>query len=182
MKKVCLILIIGLFIFINNVYSSELILNSLKEGNKIIFIRHAIAPGNGDPDNFDINDCETQRNLSEKGIKQSKNIGIYFEKNQIKIDKILSSEWCRCKDTAKIAFNNFETFDSLNSFYDAKFAQNEDMQIKNLKKYIKSWESDKNLILVTHFVVISSILNVGISSGEMIISDKNYNIIGNKIF
>ena len=182
MKKVCLILIIGLFIFINNVYSSELILNSLKEGNKIIFIRHAIAPGNGDPDNFDINDCETQRNLSEKGIKQSKNIGIYFEKNQIKIDKILSSEWCRCKDTAKIAFNNFETFDSLNSFYDAKFAQNEDMQIKNLKKYIKSWESDKNLILVTHFVVISSILNVGISSGEMIISDKNYNIIANKIF
>jgi len=182
MKKVCLILIIGLFIFINNVYSSELILNSLKEGNKIIFIRHAIAPGNGDPDNFDINDCETQRNLSEKGIKQSKNIGIYFEKNQIKIDKILSSEWCRCKDTAKIAFNNFETFDSLNSFYDEKFAQNEDIQIQNLKKYIKSWKSDKNLILVTHFVVISSILNVGISSGEMIISDKNYNIIANKIF
>ena len=182
MKKVCLILIIGLFIFINNVYSSELILNSLKEGNKIIFIRHAIAPGNGDPDNFDINDCETQRNLSKKGIEQSKNIGIYFEKNKIKIDKILSSEWCRCKDTAKIAFNNFETFDSLNSFYDEKFALNEDMQIKNLKKYIKSWESDKNLILVTHFVVISSILNVGISSGEMIISDKNYNIIANKIF
>ena len=182
MKKVCLILFIGLFIFEDNVYSSDLILNSLKEGKKIIFIRHAIAPGNGDPDNFDINDCETQRNLSKKGIEQSKNIGIYFEKNKIKIDKILSSEWCRCKDTAKIAFNNFETFDGLNSFYDEKFSANEDMQIKNLKKYIKSWESDKNLILVTHFVVISSILNVGISSGEMIISDKNYNIIGNKIF
>ena len=182
MKKVCLILFIGLFIFQDNVYSSDLILNSLKEGKKIIFIRHAIAPGNGDPDNFDINDCETQRNLSEKGIEQSKNIGIFFEENKIKIDKILSSEWCRCKDTAKIAFNNFETFDALNSFYDEKFAQNEDMQIKNLKKYIKSWESDKNLILVTHFVVISSILNVGISSGEMIISDKNYNIIANKNF
>ena len=182
MKKVCLILFIGLFIFQDNVYSSDLILNSLKEGKKIIFIRHAIAPGNGDPDNFDINDCETQRNLSEKGIEQSKNIRIFFEENKIKIDKILSSEWCRCKDTAKIAFNNFETFDALNSFYDEKFAQNEDMQIKNLKKYIKSWESDKNLILVTHFVVISSILNVGISSGEMIISDKNYNIIANKIF
>ena len=166
MKKVCLILFIGLFILEDNVYSSDLILNSLKEGKKIIFIRHAIAPGNGDPDNFNINDCETQRNLSEKGIKQSKNIGIYFEKNQIKIDKILSSEWCRCKDTAKIAFKNFETFNALNSFYDEKFASNEDMQIKNLKKYIKSWESDKNLILVTHFVVISSILNIGTSSGD----------------
>ena len=182
MKKVCLILFIGLFIVEDNVYSSDLILNSLKEEGKIIFIRHAIAPGNGDPDNFDINDCETQRNLSEEGVEQSKNIGIFFEENKIKIDKILSSEWCRCKDTAKIAFNNFETFDSLNSFYDEKFAQNEDIQIQNLKKYIKSWKSDKNLILVTHFVVISSILNVGISSGEMIISDKNYNIIANKIF
>jgi len=54
--------------------------------------------------------------------------------------------------------------------------------ISDIKKYIKSWESDKNLILVTHFVVISSILNIGTSSGEMIISDKNYNIIDNNIF
>ena len=111
-----------------------------------------------------------------------KKLDFFFEKNKIKIDKVLSSEWCRCKDTAKIAFKNFETFNALNSFYDEKFASNEDIQIKNLKKYIKSWESDKNLILVTHFVVISSILNIGTSSGEMIISDKNYNVIGNKIF
>ncbi len=182
MKKVCLILFIGLIAFKNNAYASDLILDSLKEGKKIIFIRHALAPGNGDPENFNINDCTTQRNLSQNGIIQSKNIGYFFKKNKIKIDKILSSEWCRCKDTAKIAFKNFETFDALNSFYDEKFSSNEDIQIKNLKKYIKSWESDKNLILVTHFVVISSILNVGTSSGEMIISDKNYNIIGNKIF
>ena len=182
MKTIYLILILGLFTFKNNVYASHKIIDSLKEGKKIIFIRHALAPGNGDPDNFNINDCTTQRNLSKNGIIQSKKIGLLFEKNKIKIDKVLSSEWCRCKDTAKIAFKNFETFNALNSFYDEKFALNEDKQIKNLKKYIKSWESDKNLILVTHFVVISSILNVGTSSGEMIISDKNYNIIGNKIF
>ena len=182
MKKVCLILFLGLFTFKNNVYAFDIILDSLKEGKKIIFIRHALAPGNGDPDNFNINDCNTQRNLSDNGIIQSKKIGLFFEKNKIKIDKVLSSEWCRCKDTAKIAFKNFETFNALNSFYDEKFASNEDIQIKNLKKYIKSWESDKNLILVTHFVVISSILNIGTSSGEMIISDKNYNIIDNKTF
>ena len=182
MKTIYLILILGLFTFKNNVYASDKILDSLNEGKKIIFIRHALAPGNGDPDNFNINDCTTQRNLSKNGIIQSKKIGLFFEINKIKIDKVLSSEWCRCKDTAKIAFKNFETFNALNSFYDEKFASNEDMQIKNLKKYIKSWESDKNLILVTHFVVISSILNMGTSSGEMIISDKNYNIIANKIF
>ena len=63
MKTIYLILILGLFTFKNNVYASDKILDSLKEGKKIIFIRHALAPGNGDPDNFNINDCTTQRNL-----------------------------------------------------------------------------------------------------------------------
>ena len=161
---------------------NEKLFKQLNDGGKLIFIRHAYAPGSGDPNNFNLNDCSTQRNLSEEGRKQAEYIGEFFSDNEINIDKVLSSEWCRCKDTAKIAFKNFETFNALNSFYDEKFASNEDMQIKNLKKYIKSWESDKNLILVTHFVVISSILNIGTSSGEMIISDKNYNIIDNKIF
>ena len=135
MKTIYLILILGLFTFKNNVYASDKIIDSLKEGKKIIFIRHALAPGNGDPDNFNINDCTTQRNLNKNGIIQSKKIGLFFEKNKIKIDKVLSSEWCRCKDTAKIAFKNFETFNALNSFYDEKFASNEDIQIKNLKDF-----------------------------------------------
>ena len=91
---------------------------------------------------------------------------------------MLSSEWCRCKDTAKHAFQIFETFKALNSFYDERFAANEVIQIKNLKNYIKKWDSDKNLVLVTHFVVISSLLNTGSSSGEIIVTDKNLNIIG----
>tara|TARA_B100001250_G_scaffold151883_1_gene130336 strand:- start:945 stop:1496 length:552 start_codon:yes stop_codon:yes gene_type:complete len=178
MKKFFLILLIGLLNTSNYVFSSEKILNSLKEGKKLIFIRHAIAPGNGDPNNFDINDCSTQRNLNKNGIAQSKKIGLFFTNNKIKIDKVLSSEWCRCKDTAKNAFKNYETFDALNSFYDEKFSSNETKQIKDLNNYIKNWNSDKNLVLITHFVVISSILNIGTSSGEIIISDKDFNIIG----
>ena len=178
MKKILAILFIGMLNFSNNALSDDRILNSLKEGKKLIFIRHAIAPGNGDPNNFNIKDCSTQRNLNKNGIKQSKKIGLFFKKNQIKIDKILSSEWCRCIDTAKYAFENFETFDALNSFYDEKFAANETRQINDLKKYIKNWDSDKNLVFVTHYVVISSILNTGTSSGEIIVSDKNFNIIG----
>ena len=178
MKKILAILFIGILNFSNNALSDDRILNSLKEGKKLIFIRHAIAPGNGDPNNFNIKDCSTQRNLNKNGIKQSKKIGLFFKKNRIKIDKILSSEWCRCIDTAKYAFENFETFDALNSFYDEKFAANETRQINDLKKYIKNWDSDKNLVFVTHYVVISSILNTGSSSGEIIISDKNFNIIG----
>ena len=177
-KRIIIIFFIGILNINNNAFSDDKILKSLKEGKKLVFIRHAIAPGNGDPNNFDINDCSTQRNLDEKGIEESKKIGLFFKNNKIKIDKVLSSQWCRCKDTAKYAFKNFETFNALNSFYDEKFAANEAKQIKDLKNYIKNWNSDKNLVLVTHFVVISSILNTGSSSGEIIISDKKFNIIG----
>ena len=176
-KRIIIIFFIGILNINNNAFSDDKILKSLKEGKKLVFIRHAIAPGNGDPNNFDINDCSTQRNLDENGIEESKKIGLFFKNNKIKIDKVLSSQWCRCKDTAKYAFKNFETFDALNSFYDEKFAENETKQIKDLKNYIKNWNSDKNLVLITHFVVISSILNTGSSSGEIIISDKNFNII-----
>tara|TARA_B100001540_G_scaffold206419_1_gene181809 strand:+ start:419 stop:970 length:552 start_codon:yes stop_codon:yes gene_type:complete len=178
MKKILTILFIGLLNFNSNALANDKILDSLNEGKKLIFIRHALAPGNGDPDNFLINDCSTQRNLSKKGINQSVKIGDFFKNNKIKIDQVLSSEWCRCKDTAKYAFENFTTFNALNSFYDEKFATNETKQINDLKKFIKNWDSDKNLVFVTHYVVISSILNVGTSSGEIIITDKNLNIIG----
>ena len=124
-KKIVIIFFIGILNINNSAFSDDKILKSLKEGKKLIFIRHAIAPGNGDPENFNIKDCSTQRNLSENGIKQSKKIGLFFKNNKIKIDKVLSSEWCRCKDTAKYAFKNFETFDALNSFYDERFAKNE---------------------------------------------------------
>ena len=154
------------------------LLNQLEDGGKLIFIRHAYAPGSGDPNNFTLNDCTTQRNLSENGRKQAKDIGEFFKKNKIKIYKVLSSEWCRCKETAEIAFNDFSTNSFLNSFYSSKYAKNKDKQIKTLNKYIKKFKSNKNLILVTHYVLISEILNYGPSSGEIIVSDKNFNIIG----
>ena len=72
------------------------LMRQLEDGGKLIFIRHAYAPGNGDPNNFNLNDCSTQRNLNKDGRKQAQHIGEFFINNKIKIDKILSSEWCRC--------------------------------------------------------------------------------------
>ena len=154
------------------------LINQLEEGGKLIFIRHAYAPGSGDPDNFNLNDCSTQRNLSKEGQRQAEYIGEFFKNNKVKIDKVLSSEWCRCKETAKIAFKNFSTNSFLNSFYSSKFAKNKDKQVKALKEYIKKFKSDKNLVLVTHYVLISEILNYGPSSGEIVVSNRNLNIIG----
>ena len=155
------------------------LINQLEEGGKLIFIRHAYAPGSGDPDNFNLNDCSTQRNLSKEGQRQAEYIGEFFRNNKVKIDKVLSSEWCRCKETAKIAFKNFSTNSFLNSFYSSKFSKNKDKQVKALKEYIKKFKSDKNLVLVTHYVLISEILNYGPSSGEIVVSNRNLNIIGN---
>ena len=158
-------------------YSNENIQNILKDGGKIIFIRHDYAPGGGDPINFDISDCSTQRNLNEEGIVQSINIGNFFLKNDIKIDKILSSEWCRCKETAKYAFKKFETKNFLNSFFSQKFANNKNQQIKELKEYVQNWDSKKNLVLVTHYVIILEVTNSTVSSGEMVVTDKNFNVL-----
>ena len=178
MKFIKFLLII--FITINSQVkadSNQNLINELKKGGKLIFIRHAYAPGGGDPDNFDINDCNTQRNLSNAGRKQANKIGSFFTSNNILIDKIFSSEWCRCKETALIAFNDFENKSFLNSFFSSKFAENKDSQMKKLKEFINNWDGENNVIFVTHYVVISEILNYASSSGEIVISDKNFKVI-----
>ncbi len=172
--------LIILIIFSNKSLANENIVKILKKNNNIIFLRHALAPGNGDPDDINLNDCDTQRNLNLEGINQSKKIGNYFVKNDINIEKIYSSEWCRCKDTALHAFQKYETFDALNSFYDQKFYKNKNRQVKELKSFIKKWNNSGNIILVTHYVVIMELLNISSESGEIIISNKNYEVISRK--
>jgi len=173
-------IILFLFISFNlplKVNSSNSLQNILSEGGKLIFIRHAYAPGVGDPNNFDISNCSSQRNLNVEGIEQSINIGKFFLENNIIFDKVLSSEWCRCKETAKYAFKNYETKRFLNSFFSKKFAHNKSSQVKELKKYIKKWDGKKNLILVTHYIVILEVLNLSVLSGEIIVTDKDFNIL-----
>ena len=153
------------------------IISELKKGGKIIFIRHAYAPGGGDPANFNINDCNTQRNLNHDGRLQSKKIGDFFKKNKISIEKVYSSEWCRCKETASIAFKGFETKSFLNSFFSERFAKNRENQIENFNNFINNWNGNRNLVFVTHYVVISEILNYAPSSGEIVVSDKQLKLI-----
>ena len=174
--KIIFILFISLTTLVK-AESKKNIIENLKEGGKLIFIRHAYAPGGGDPENFNINECSTQRNLSESGKIQSRKIGNFFTDNMIKIDNVYSSEWCRCKETAYLAFKNFETKSFLNSFFSSKFEQNKKSQMANFQKFLLKWDKKTNLIFVTHYVVISEILNYPSSSGEIIIANKNFKII-----
>ena len=178
MKFIKIILII--FITLTSSIKAEIdrdILATLKEGNKLIFIRHAYAPGGGDPENFDINDCNTQRNLSESGRLQAKNIGNFIKENQINFKKVYSSEWCRCKETAEIAFGDFETKSFLNSFFSQRFSKNKNKQLRDLGNFVYNLKDDGNLVFVTHYVLISEVLNYTPSSGEIIIADRSFNVI-----
>ena len=173
--------LIIIFICINHSVkadSNQTLINELQKGGKLIFIRHAIAPGGGDPEDFDINDCKTQRNLSDAGRIQSKKIGSFFKANKIPFSKVYSSEWCRCKETAFLAFEKYETKNFLNSFFSQQFANNREKQIIDFNKFIANWDQDQNLVFITHYVVISEILKYAPSSGEIVISNKNYKLLG----
>ena len=159
-------------------YANPDVLTALHEGGKLVFIRHALAPGGGDPENFNLYDCATQRNLDLNGISQAKAIGQFFKKNNIQIDQVFSSEWCRTKETALNAFENYKTFSALNSFFSSKFTKNKDKQMKDLRNFVNKWDSKKNIVFVTHYVVILEALNTSVSSGEIIVADKNYKVIG----
>ena len=164
-------------IFTTSLFAST-ILEEVKSGNKVILIRHALAPGGGDPEGFKIEKCETQRNLNKTGIKQSKKIGKMFKENKVPIDIVLSSEWCRCKDTAYYAFKEFKEFSALNSTFSHPYNKNEPRQLKEIKKYLKDWDGKgKNLILVTHFSIITALTGAVPRSGEIVIADKNLNVL-----
>tara|TARA_B100001287_G_scaffold51273_1_gene40272 strand:+ start:40 stop:600 length:561 start_codon:yes stop_codon:yes gene_type:complete len=181
MKKniISLIAYLFLFLFTSQLNASNQAWNLVKEGNKILLIRHSLAPGGGDPPGFKINDCKTQRNLNRTGINQSKKIGKLFKKNKVSVDQVLSSQWCRCKDTAKYAFGNFKEFTALNSTFQSPYNKKEGKQLKELYKFIKKWDGKgKNLVLITHYSIITAVTNAVPSSGEIVIADKNFKVIG----
>ena len=173
---VILSIILSLLLFDSQ--ANEINWKPVKSGNKIILIRHALAPGGGDPVGFNINDCSTQRNLNKVGIDQSKKIGKLFKENKVPIDLVLSSQWCRCKDTAKYAFKNYKVFSALNSTFRSPYDKNAKKQIKELKNFVKNWNGNgSNLVLVTHYVIITAVTDVVPSSGEIVITDKNFKVL-----
>ncbi len=176
MIKIIFTILFSLFL-IAETYGKEnfISLEKLKNHDidKVIFLRHALAPGNGDPQNFNVKDCSTQRNLDQAGIVQSRMIGQYFKKIGIKFSKIYSSFWCRCIDTAlNMKVGEFETHDGLNSFYE-RYA-NRKITLKKLNNLIMSFDkSNGPYLLVTHYVNILAFTGLSTSSGGMVVFDLN---------
>ena len=158
------------FIFILYPYTSSSDINEeiIEIKANVIFLRHSIAPGFGDPDYFNLNNCSTQRNLNEEGILQSKNIGAYFKSNNIRFSEVLSSEWCRCKDTIhEMKIGKWKIFSGLNSFFQGY--SNKDEVLKKLNKKLSSTKNNELVLMVTHQVVILNITGIAPPSGGIVI-------------
>lgn len=144
----------------------------LKSPDYVLVMRHTRAPGIGDPANYTLENCESQRNLSVEGRKQAVAVGDWLKKQGVQTAEVHTSAWCRCKDTAKLLnFNGFKVEPSLASFFDemelAK-ARTQDLQKFIAKK--TETKGDKALIVVTHHVNIFEFMGENIASGDMVLA------------
>ncbi|MEP3116178.1 histidine phosphatase family protein [Nisaea sp.] len=140
----------------------------LKEPGTVAIMRHAIAPGTGDPGNFRIGDCSTQRSLDERGREQARRIGAAVRASGVKIDRILSSQWCRCVETAKLLeVGTVEQLASLNSFFEER--STESAQTEALRAFLNRLSDDETVLLVTHQVNITALTGVFPASGEVVL-------------
>jgi len=147
---------------------------ALKQPNHFALIRHAIAPGGGDPSDFTLWERDTQRNLSDEGRSQAKQIGELFRTNGIKKAKVVSSQWYRCSDTAElIDIGPVTTLPFLNSFYERY--EEEAEKTRGLSNWLQQQPIDKPLVVVTHYVNIASLVDFYPDSGEIVVVEKRSN-------
>lgn len=134
-----------------------------------VLMRHALAPGTGDPANFQLADCTTQRNLNDVGRTQAQRTGEAFVAQGVTVDRVVSSQWCRCLDTAELmALGTVEPFPPLNSFF--RDRSTEPAQTQQVLEFMGSQAGQPGVtLMVTHFVNIAAIAGNGVNSGEMVV-------------
>jgi phosphohistidine phosphatase SixA len=148
--------------------NEDIVWDALKQGRAVALIRHATAPGLGDPPSFRIGDCSTQRNLSEEGRNQAQRIGKYFREKGVQSAAVYSSQWCRCLETARLlGLGAVTELAALNSFF--RDSSTEERQTKEIRQFIMSLPAGKPTILITHQVNITAFTGIFPSSGEVII-------------
>ena len=142
--------------------------NSLRPGEYFALLRHAIAPGNGDPPGLTLGSCRTQRNLSEEGRDQAVKIGKLFRENRIQTARVFSSQWCRCLENAKLLkLGPVQALSVLNSLFNNY--EYRESQTQKLTKWIIEQNLVLPLVLVSHQVNTKALTNVYPSSGELVI-------------
>lgn len=145
-------------------------LQQLTSGQHFALLRHALAPGFGDPEHFTLNDCSTQRNLSNAGRRQAERIGARLRAIGITSARVVSSEWCRCLDTARLlGLGTVQRLPVLNSFF--AHPTKRESQTAALTTWLATQSLQPPLIIVTHQVNIAALVGQGAQSGELLIVD-----------
>ncbi len=151
---------------------SDVAWKTLKQPSSIVLFRHAIAPGGGDPEGMKLGDCNTQRNLDAQGREQARKLGQRFKTQGIKVDSVISSQWCRTRETAQLAFPDLVTADApaFNSFFANR--DTEPAQTAAARKQLLAWRGTGALVVVTHQVNITALTGITPASGEGVVLRK----------
>jgi len=143
---------------------------ALAAGGCAVLLRHAATvAGIGDPPGFRLDDCATQRNLSDDGRAQARRIGAEFERRGIRVDEVLSSRWCRCLETARLAFPRHEVrvLEALNSFFADGSTRQE--QTDALRGFLSRQRAPRRIVLVTHQVNVVALTGQSVGMGEAVL-------------
>lgn len=141
---------------------------TLRQGGHVALIRHALAPGTGDPAGFNVDECSTQRNLSEEGREQARRIGDLFRQNGIQQARVFTSAWCRSRETAELLrLGPVTALEPLDSFFRRR--SKGDDQTRALAEWIAEQDALPPIVLITHQVNITALTGVFPGSGEILV-------------
>jgi phosphohistidine phosphatase SixA len=153
----------------------------LRQGGCAVLIRHAqTEPGTGDPPGFRLDECRTQRLLSIAGKEESRRIGRWFKSRRLSPSQVLSSQWCRCKETAELAFGPYTEWAALNSTFGQSAKQTD--QTRELRERLRQIPEGKFEVWVTHQVNMTHLTDEYASMGEAFLVDKSTRVKGRLIF
>ena len=140
----------------------------LRGGAQVVLMRHTITtPGVGDPAGFRLDDCATQRNLTDAGREDARRIGAAFRQRSIPVGRVLSSPWCRCLETSRFAFGGAEVWTPLSNLFDNRAREAE--QLRALHEIAGRRPTGGNLLLVTHGSVVQPLTGIQPAPGEMVV-------------
>ena len=168
MRSALLFLLAGVLAAPASVGADEEVWALLKGGRQVILIRHAITtPGVGDPPGMRIDDCSTQRNLTDEGRRDARRLGERFRARGIVVDRVLSSPWCRCLETARLAFGAVEVWQPLSNLFGRDEARAE--QVRQMRALVGEPRTGGNVVLVSHGSTISALTGVMPAPAEMVV-------------
>jgi broad specificity phosphatase PhoE len=149
-------------------HADEALWKAVQGGGHVLFIRHALTtPGFGDPEGFRLEDCATQRNLSEEGRAQAKRLGEALRSRDVPIGEVLASPWCRCIDTAQLAFGKAKTWPALANLHARH--RNADKQVRAMRPRIAAHRGKDNLVLVSHGSTALALSGEHPAMGELLV-------------